>query len=68
MPSANVAISHSQTMTTATNVNTLHLTPEKCAVKNIHLNTLKCERMRLTLLSFSLNSVCKALSVKKDKI
>lgn len=38
MPSANVAISHSQTMTTATNVNTLHLTPEKCAVKNIHLN------------------------------
>jgi len=36
---ANVAISHSQTMTTATNVNTLHLTPEKFAVKNIHLNS-----------------------------
>ena len=54
MPSANVAISHSQTMTTATNVNTLHLTPEKCAVKNIlHLNA---ERMILTFSSFLLNS------------
>ena len=27
-----------------------------------------CERMRFTLSSFLLNSVCKAMSIKKDKI